>query len=97
MNKIYVKRGDKNTQVGDKIDEIEVTFRCKGGPIGEVGTFFGKVVSKILFAKVYTQFVKKEKLKKLKKLLNWKNQTLMRLCYYFQMKILIQMILMIYK
>ncbi len=42
MNKIYVKRGDKNTQVGDKIDEIEVTFRCKGGPIGEVGTFFGK-------------------------------------------------------
>ncbi len=27
MNKIYVKRGDKNTQVGDKIDEIEVTFR----------------------------------------------------------------------
>ncbi len=66
MNKIYVKRGDKNTQVGDKIDEIEVTFRCKGGPIGEVGTFFGKVVSKILLQKVYTQFVKKEKLKKLK-------------------------------
>ncbi len=97
MNKIYVKRGDKNTQVGDKIDEIEVTFRCKGGPIGEVGTFFGKVVSKILFAKSLYTICEKGKIKKLKKLLNWKNQTLMRLCYYFQMKILIQMILMIYK
>ncbi len=62
-----LKRGDKNTQVGDKIDEIEVTFRCKGGPIGEVGTFFGKVVSKYYLQKVYTQFVKKEKLKKIKK------------------------------
>ncbi len=42
MNKIYVKRGDKHTQVGDKIDEIEVTFRCKGGPIGELVLFSEK-------------------------------------------------------
>ncbi|AAK82311.1 451L [Invertebrate iridescent virus 6] len=67
MNKIYVKKGDKNTQVGDKIDEIEVTFRCKGGPIGEVGTFFGKVVSKILFAKSLYTICEKGKIKKIKK------------------------------
>ncbi len=53
MNKIYVKRGDKNTQVGDKIDEIEVTFRCKGGPIGEVGTFFRKSSFKNIICKKF--------------------------------------------
>ncbi len=67
MNKIYVKRGDKNTQVGDKIDEIEVTFRCKGGPIGEVVLFRKSSFKKYYLQKVYTQFVKKEKLKKIKK------------------------------
>ncbi len=51
MNKIYVKRGDKNTQVGDKIDEIEVTFRCQGGSNRGSWYFFRKSSSKYYLQK----------------------------------------------
>ncbi len=44
-----LKERDKNTQLGDKIEEIEVTFRCKVGPIGEVGNFFRKSSFKIYY------------------------------------------------
>lgn len=54
-HKIFVKRGDrihrKEGYEYEKLHDIEVTFNCKGGPIGEVGTFQGTVSYTINFAR----------------------------------------------
>jgi hypothetical protein len=75
--KIFVKRGDgihrKEGFEYEKLDDIEVTFNCKGGPIGEVGTFHGTVSYTIGFARYVYSVVSGNKINKVSEMINLTN------------------------
>lgn len=71
--KKFVKRGDrihrKEGYEYEKLNDIEVTFNCKGGPIGEVGTFHGTVSYKISFARYVYSVVSGNKINKVSEMI----------------------------
>jgi hypothetical protein len=75
--KIFVKRGNRiHRNEGyeyEKLDDIEVTFNCKGGPIGEVGTFDGTVSYTINFARYVYSVVSGNKINKVSEMITLTN------------------------
>jgi len=79
-----VKKFSKKQKEQKVDDDIEVTFKCKGGPIGDVGTFCGKVYFTLLFVKnIYYSTCKNGKINKIEKDVTLTEDELKEICKLF--------------
>ena len=66
LKTLFVKKEDahvlksNDSETYDRIEDVEVFFKCCGGPIGEIGTFSGKVTFTIYYVRSNHSTIKQD-------------------------------------
>lgn len=58
QKRIILQKGVNPPECYTKIEEVQVSFKCFGGPIGEVGTYSGETLFTLQFAKTIHSYCK---------------------------------------
>lgn len=61
--RIILQKGVKSPPCFSKKEEVQVTFKCEGSPIGDVGTYTGDTTFKVLYAKTIFKVCENNKIK----------------------------------
>ncbi|CCV02399.1 hypothetical protein IIV31_027L [Armadillidium vulgare iridescent virus] len=61
--RIILQKGVKSPPCFSKKEEVQVTFKCYGAPIGDVGTYTGDTMFTVLYAKTISKVCEHNRIK----------------------------------